>query len=138
MPKVKCPVPNCEYETADVSDSIILKLLDMHSSCHTNPAGPTHTNAPTKVERVRRPIVTSAGTSEEWTYFLTRWTEYATATGVGGKDRIIQLLECCDEGLRKDLTRSAGGTLTLIRYASLHARLWRPIANTHNRTQEFS
>ena len=29
-----------------------------------------------------------------------------------GKDKVIQLLECCDEQLRKDLTRNAGGTLT--------------------------
>jgi hypothetical protein len=25
---------------------------------------------------------------------------------------VVQLLECCDEQLRKDLTRSAGGSLT--------------------------
>ena len=31
-----------------------------------------------------------------------------------GTDRIIQLLECCDDQLRKDLTRNAGGTLTEI------------------------
>ena len=29
-----------------------------------------------------------------------------------GKEKIIQLLECCDEELRKDLTRTAGGTLS--------------------------
>lgn len=28
-----------------------------------------------------------------------------------GKDRTIQLLECCDETLRRDLTRIAGGSL---------------------------
>lgn len=31
---------------------------------------------------------------------------------VTGKDLVIQLLECCDENLRKDLTRSTGGSLT--------------------------
>ena len=34
------------------------------------------------------------------------------ATKVIGKQKVIQLLECCDEELRKDLTRSAGGSLT--------------------------
>ena len=29
-----------------------------------------------------------------------------------GTDKVIQLLECCNEQLRKDLTRNAGGTLT--------------------------
>ena len=34
------------------------------------------------------------------------------ATNVTGKDKVIQLLECCDEQLCKDLTRNAGGSLT--------------------------
>jgi hypothetical protein len=44
-------------------------------------------------------------------YFLTRWQDYADATKIAGKENVIQLLECCDEHLRKDLTRSAGGSL---------------------------
>ena len=64
------------------------------------------------MEKVRRPTITSAGTSEEWSYFITRWQDYAEATRVEGKDKVIQLLECCDEQLRKDLTRNAGGSLT--------------------------
>ena len=31
---------------------------------------------------------------------------------IKGKAKVIQLLECCDDPLRKDLTRSAGGSLT--------------------------
>ncbi|MCG8044423.1 MAG: reverse transcriptase family protein, partial [Candidatus Thiodiazotropha endolucinida] len=34
------------------------------------------------------------------------------ATKVVGRDKVIQLLECCDEPLRKDLTRAASGSLT--------------------------
>ena len=64
------------------------------------------------MDRIRRPTVSSAGSSEEWSYFLTRWQDYKDATQPSGKDVIIQLLECCDDDLRKDLTRSAGGSLT--------------------------
>jgi hypothetical protein len=39
-------------------------------------------------------------------------TYNASATKITGHDKVIQLLECCDEPLRKDLTRSAGGSLT--------------------------
>ena len=46
------------------------------------------------------------------TYFKSRWTDYVAATKVTGRDKIIQLLECCDEELRKDLTRSAVVCLT--------------------------
>ncbi len=55
------------------------------------------------------PIISSAGTTEVWQYFKSRWGDYVT---VRGTDRVIQLLECCDDQLRKDLTRDAGGTLT--------------------------
>ena len=34
------------------------------------------------------------------------------ATKLSGTDKVIQLLECYDEQLQKDLTRNAGGTLT--------------------------
>ena len=60
---------------------------------------------------MRRPVIKAAGSSEDWSYFLSRWKEYCAATKVDGKDKIIQLLECCDEELRKDVTRNAGGSL---------------------------
>jgi len=47
-----------------------------------------------------------AGTTEDWLYFKSRWGDYIKATKLGGIDRVIQLLECCDEQLRKDLTRT--------------------------------
>ena len=41
-------------------------------------------------------------------YFKQRWSEYKAATRLTGSDVIFQLLECCDESLRKDLTRISG------------------------------
>ena len=64
------------------------------------------------MKKVKRPSISSAGTSEEWGYFVLRWGDYVTATRCQGPDRILQLLECCDEQLRRDLTRNAGGTLS--------------------------
>ena len=61
---------------------------------------------------MKRPSISSAGTTEDWLYFKSRWGDYVKATKLEGTDRVIQLLECCDEQLRKDLTRNAGGTLT--------------------------
>ena len=51
-------------------------------------------------------------TSEEWTYFLSRWKDYVDATKIKDKELIIQLPECCDETLRRDLIRAQGGSLT--------------------------
>ncbi|KAK3737416.1 hypothetical protein QZH41_000674 [Actinostola sp. cb2023] len=113
MPKHQCPFPDCTYETADVTDELAAILISIHSTgSHTAPAAATTTNFPAKFERVRRPTVSTTGSSEDWSYFLTRWQDYAEATKLTGKDKVVQLLECCDEQLRKDLTRNAGGSLT--------------------------
>ena len=50
----------------------------------------------------------AAGTSADWSYFQSHWKDYVDATKVTGQDKVIQLLEFCDEPLRKDLTRSNG------------------------------
>ena len=49
---------------------------------------------------------------EDWQYFRSRWNDYVKATKLVGTNKVIQLLECCDNQLRKDLTRNTGGTLT--------------------------
>jgi cytochrome c oxidase assembly factor 6 len=66
-----------------------------------------------KVEKIKRSTVTAAGTSDDWAYFLSRWTGYVAAIKLDSKDKVIQLLECCEEPLRsRDLTRTTGGKLT--------------------------
>jgi hypothetical protein len=104
MPVVDCPIHGCDFRTADLDAVIVASLLTAHSTTHTHAA---------KIDKVRRPVITAAGTGEEWAYFLSRWSDYKdAATKITGRDLVIQLLECCDEQLRKDLTRSAGGSLT--------------------------
>ena len=65
-----------------------------------------------RIEKVKRSNISPAGTTEDWQYFKSRWGDYVKATRLEGTDRVIQLLEYCDDQLRKDLPRNAGGTLT--------------------------
>ena len=109
MPIIQCPIEGCEYETPDVEPVIAAALITTYATSHRTPSGPTRT---ARVERVKRPNVSSAGTTEDWQYFKSRWNDYVKATRLEGTDKIIQLLECCDDQLRKHLTRNAGGTLT--------------------------
>ena len=112
MPKYKCPFPECTYETEDVEDALAAVLISVHSSgTHTSATtNSQHTNA-AKIEKVKRSTISATGSSEEWRYFLTRWQEYVDATQVSGKDKVLQLLECCDEKLRKDFTRNASRSM---------------------------
>ena len=109
MPAVACPIEGCAYVTPDMDAIIAAALITAHATTHNTTSNQM---AAVKVEKVKRPTISSAGTSEEWTYFISRWNDYVEATKLTGKDKTVQLLECCDEQLRKDLTRNAGGTLT--------------------------
>ena len=111
MPVIGCPIDGCDYETPDVDPIVAAALITTDATVHQ--AGPAPTAAtPSRAEKVKRPSISSAGTTEEWQYFLLRWSDYVKATRLNGTDKIIQLLECCDDQLRRDLTRNAGGTLT--------------------------
>ncbi|MEL6802297.1 MAG: reverse transcriptase domain-containing protein, partial [Bacteroidota bacterium] len=108
MPVYNCPYPDCAYTTDDVTDQLAAVMLRIHADgAHSAPQ-----QEAARVEKVRRPVIVSGGTSEEWSYFLTRWNDYKSATKISGTEKVIQLLECCDNDLRKDLTRAAGGTLS--------------------------
>jgi len=61
-----------------------LQLLCL--ACTQTPTGPAN-NSSTKIEKIRLcPSVSSAGSSEEWSYFITRWGDYKEATKITGKD----------------------------------------------------
>ena len=79
------------------------------SNCH-NPATSSYDNSESR--KGTSPNFNCRRIKRRLAYFLTRWQDYVEATKIEGKDLIIQLLECCDEQLRKDLTRNAGGSLT--------------------------
>ena len=118
MPVRRCPYPDCTYSTEDVSDALASTSLDIHAlGTHQRAPQPPPATVPasvptqSRVEKVKRPSITTGGTGEDWKYFLARWEEYKAATGVTGRELVLQLLECCDEELRKDLTSNAGRSL---------------------------
>ena len=104
MPGIECPVTGCTYKTPEDSTvDLSVVLLQLHIKDHDNSGA--------KPEKVKRPSISLSGTTEEWNYFVSRWTEYKAATKVSGGEATLQLLECCDEQLRRDLIRSNGGAL---------------------------
>ena len=110
MPVHECPFSDCTFSTKDVSDELAAVTLRIHADDKHSYHRLSH--KPAKVESVRRPVISAGGTTEEWAYFQTRWADYKAATQIQGIDLTVQLLECCDEDLRKGLTQAAGGTLT--------------------------
>ena len=109
-PPIPCPVPDCDVSwPGDSAPEVLTRLIDLHErTAHPRPAATPSPSPVAKAEKVKRPVVSSAGTSEEWNYFQQRWSEYKQATHLSGTDIIFQLLECCSDPLRKDLTRTFG------------------------------
>lgn len=99
MPAASCPFPACTYTTESTDNAVAAIQLTVHALTHS-------AATPAKVDKVSRPTVRTGGTSEDWQYFIRRWTGYKTATQITGTDIRVQLLECCDDHLRRDLHRS--------------------------------
>lgn len=95
-----CPLDDCRFQTQDVEPAVAAVMLTIHAAIHAQPR-----KQQARVENVKRPEVTSSGTTEYWIYFQTRWADYVRTTKVRGTDLVMQLLECCDS---QDLTRNAG------------------------------
>ena len=106
---VECPIEGCNYAATCAEAAVVAALLSAHASLHVTV--PRALGANSKMQKIKRPTVALAGTGEAWSYFITRWGEYKTGTKLVGPDVVAQLLECCDEELRKDLTRAAGKSL---------------------------
>ena len=107
MEAVECPYPGCAYKTpADLDPAVAAVVLSTHAITH---------NRATKAKPtpVKRPEISSGGTTEGWSYFITRWKTYSGAVQLSGQDTSIQLLECCDAKLRRDVTRNAIGPVAL-------------------------
>ena len=110
MAPIKCPVTGCTQTFPEGLDPAVrVAMLDLHARAnHADAAAPQAPSPRIKAETVKRPVIKASGTEEEWQYFLQRWSIYKQATKLVGGDVIFQLLETCDESLRRDLTRAHG------------------------------
>uniref|UniRef100_A0A0L8HA30 Integrase catalytic domain-containing protein n=1 Tax=Octopus bimaculoides TaxID=37653 RepID=A0A0L8HA30_OCTBM len=95
MANISCSTPNAL--------KVDLKTLQLSITAHWTAMQQA---TPMKVlpKKVCCPIISTAGTSEKWAYFEQRWSDYKQATRLMGNGVIFQLLDYCDETLRKDLT----------------------------------
>ena len=110
---VNCPFPGCDYTIPGETDpAIAAVLLSTHALIHRT--------ARAKPAPVKRPEISSGGTTEGWTYFLQRWKSYVQAVQLTGADIPVQLLECCDSKLRRDVTRNSIGPTPIAEYTEVN------------------
>ena len=75
---VKCSAPGCNYEFGvDLDPTALVPLIELHArTAHPQAIAAAPGEPATKAEKVRRPTITTQGTTEDWTYFYSRWQEY--------------------------------------------------------------
>ncbi|KAK3768183.1 hypothetical protein RRG08_031721 [Elysia crispata] len=81
--KIRCPAPGCQESwPSNTSSDVLLRLLDIHKRTAHPTTGPATVPTATRVkaEKVKRPIISVSGSSEEWTYFKQKWSEYKLTT----------------------------------------------------------
>ena len=113
MPEIPCPAGNCEATFRDdLPEAVLLQLIALHKQAvHPTNNTTEQMTQSTRMEKVKRPTVPSGGNSEDWDYFLMRWTEYKLATRLTGQDILSQLTECTSDDFRRDLNRAYGTLL---------------------------
>jgi len=93
----------------------------MHQAgIHTNPGGPTTNSA--KIGKVCQPSVSSAGSSEEWSYFLTRWVTTKRLT----KSLTKTLSSNCWSIVKKTYAKISLGLLEAVWPTSLKTKFFQP------------
>ena len=106
MVKVKCPAPNCTYETEDVPAEILSQLLSLHSLKH-NAAPVTAPRGP----KLNRPTIDMGVEEETWNAFIRRWETFKLGSGISEDAAPVQLFQCASEALG-DLLLKADPRLT--------------------------
>ena len=65
MPVINCPITDCDYQTPDTDAVVVAALLTTHATVHAPVPGANHAAPSARIEKVKRPTISSAGTSED-------------------------------------------------------------------------
>ena len=93
-----CSTLGCEYLTPPSIPSyeLVLKALDLHIRSAHN-----HSNDNVKVEKPKRPSLTTNMSESDWTFFLHKWDRYKRQTKLSDSQLVDELWACLDNDLER-------------------------------------
>ena len=105
MVVVECSVPGCEFVTSDVSEQLVIAILENHALAHTSQQAPT---APSLVRgpKLVRPTINIGVSIEEWNIFLRRWEVFRSGSGIDEASAPSQLFQCAGAELGDSLLKT--------------------------------
>ena len=92
---VRCSVPACPFETADVTEALAIALLANHGLAHTATVAPAAKRGP----KLERPKVDVGMSLEEWNVFVRRWNVFKSGSGLDDESAASQLFQCAEPAL---------------------------------------
>ncbi len=100
MPVRRCPFPDCDFVTDDVSDALAVEYFAIHRPLHVAPAvavAAAHTKQ--KAPKIDRPKIATGSSEEVWSAFTTRWAMFKRGTELTEAETVQQLFQCCSDAL---------------------------------------
>ena len=104
MLSIKCPIPDCPYETSESSEAVTCALLAAHSTIHM--AGRPRAAVVIKGPKLDRPKVNICVTLEEWNIFKRRWDVFVSGSSLDPDASSSQLFQCAGDGLGDSLLKT--------------------------------
>ena len=101
-PGMNCSYPECDFVTPQSIPSyeLVIKALELHiSAAHSTRNITTTQNA--KVEKPKRPSVTSNMSESDWVFFEHKWSRYKRQSGISGQQILDELWACLDQDLER-------------------------------------
>ena len=95
---IKCPV--CDYKTIEGDTAVVVELIKSHGTTHT------------QSNRNYKAKISIGCTSENFTFFKTKWVSLKKLTRLQESEYADHLLECCEEDLKIALYREYEDALT--------------------------
>ena len=98
---IKCPVLDCEYETAEVTEVVAIALLNAHVTIHDKAAAAVPTMPPIsdRGPKLERPKVDIGISEEEWNMFHRRWELFFHCSGISNDNVMSHLVQCATDTL---------------------------------------
>ena len=105
--KLSCQFTGCEWKIENDSEAVAIALLTSHGNVHLRgPARPTETRS--KQPKVDRPELIQDISDEDWETFEEEWRRFKRSWHSSSTTQLEvtdQLLECCEQNLRRLLVK---------------------------------
>ena len=103
---VGCTIPNCGFETADVSENLAIALLANHGLGNQSPVHPHAASTPLlRGPKLDQPKVNIGLSIEDWNVFFRRWEVFRNGSGIDEASAPSQLFQCAGTELGDSLLK---------------------------------